>query len=376
MSRLAVLCDPDGCIGRVLTDDAKWLASDAVGSPMSWLLSDHAIAGFYELIALLVDEPALCDWVLDFERAGANVEYYLSGARADRQILLVCGRQPLASMDWSELLASDDNRVASLMARIVRRADDQAARLIDLQYQVSTLRAQIQSTERLENELIRVAAHDLRNPILVMRMNGSFLLQHGDGLSDSNRGVVQEMLETCNFMDRYLDGMTSVSQIWRGALQLDRRTIDGARLLAQIARECADVAAVRDIAIELVRADAVGLRVDVRKLTRVLHELLGNAVTHCESGALIEVRLVRSADRARIHIDDNGPGIPPAILEALFRPFGKSPGSNHRGYGAGVGLSIARRIIEAHGGTLQVASDGGAGTRVTLELPCTELPND
>lgn len=370
MSRLAVLCDPDGCITRVLVDDDALLASDAAGSPLSWSLADHAIASFYELLGLLVEEPVICTWRLDLERLGVTTTCDVAAARERDVILLAGGRDPFAASPWPELNASPIPGVPALAERIAERASDREACVVDLQRQIATLSAQTQSVDKLENTLIRVAAHDLRNPILVLRMNCSFLLQHDSSLDAGARGVVQEMQETCDYMDRFLDGMTSLSQVWVGALPLYREPVDGRQLLARVTRECGDLAAARDIAVDLVHADQVVFTADVRKLTRVLHELLGNAISSCPDGSVIEARLIADSDgHADIHIDDNGPGITPEVLDHLFRPFGKSPSTSRTGYGAGVGLPIARRIVEAHGGTLTVASQPGTGTRVTVKLP-------
>ena len=72
---------------------------------------------------------------------------------------------------------------------------------------------------------------------------------------------------------------------------------------------------------------------------------------------------------ASISVQDDGPGMAPSVRKTIFRPFGKSPSDGGWGYGAGVGLPIARRIIEAHGGTLEVQSQVGEGTLVRIELP-------
>lgn len=371
MSRLAVLCDPDGRIARVLLDEGALLADHARGAPLSWLLTDHSIGALYELFALLTDGSALCDWTLDVARPNGLAAYYLSAARGGDAILLAGGRSPFDARDWRRWAVNVAPDVAELVHRIAERADDPAAYATDLRRQIDALRAQTRSTDRLENALIRVAAHDLRNPILVMRMNCSYLLQHGE-LDEVARGVVGEMLETCHYMERYLGGMTSLSQIWQGALELQREPIDARAALGQIVEEFRDVAAVRDISVDLARADPLVVSGDVGKLTRVVHELLCNAATFCASGSRIEVQLVGHGQRARIHIDDNGPGIAATTRETLFQPFGKGPHSSPHGFGAGVGLPICRRIVEAHGGTLRVDSDG-TGTRVTIELPAEPI---
>lgn len=367
MSRLAVCCDPDGSITRVLVDEACVLGAQPVGESLGLALAPSAVGMFFELMSVLARTRITSEWMLEFETRTGTLVYRCAAVRRENLVLIVGGREPPDL--WRTLIPDDAPVAARLAGELDERARDPHAQLIDLRRQVLALQEQTKLPSMLENELIRVAAHDLRNPLLVMKMNSSFLLQRGKVLDADVRNVLEDMLETCEFMNRFLDGMASLSKIWVGEIELERIDIELDQMLRDVVRRCANIAATRDIEIELTRADAVTVCADERKLLRVLHELFVNAMKFCPPGSSVRAQLSLEGARARIRVEDDGPGIPEATRNVLFRPFGKSPIDEPMGYGAGIGLPIARRIVEAHSGALRVISVEDEGTQIEIELP-------
>jgi signal transduction histidine kinase len=114
----------------------------------------------------------------------------------------------------------------------------------------------------------------------------------------------------------------------------------------------------------------VTLVVDRDRLSIALDELIENAVRHTSDGDLIEIAATENRGTIRITIRDGGSGIPAAALDNVFDRFYRVDGDrNRRGGGAGLGLSIVRAVIEAHGGTIRAESAAGTGTTITIELP-------
>ena len=108
---------------------------------------------------------------------------------------------------------------------------------------------------------------------------------------------------------------------------------------------------------------------DPRLLRRAIENIVNNAVHYSGEAALINVRLFQSGSRWRIDIEDQGPGVDPVDLELIFRPFfrsGRGRGAAHQGHG--VGLALASRIIEAHGGTIRATNRQEGGLRISIEL--------
>ena len=104
------------------------------------------------------------------------------------------------------------------------------------------------------------------------------------------------------------------------------------------------------------------------RIGQAIDHLLDNALTHCGKGARVLLHGDGGADKARIVISDNGPGIPTAQQDAIFDPTARA-GQARAGGRAGIGLPLARQLAQAHGGTLQLVAEAGQGTMIVIELP-------
>ncbi len=120
----------------------------------------------------------------------------------------------------------------------------------------------------------------------------------------------------------------------------------------------------------LVSAVPVSLPVDAARLAQVFGQLISNALIHCPEGTTVRTWIERNERAVMIAVADDGPGISPEMQPKLFRPFGKPHGvMDPRYYGAGVGLAVARRIVEGHDGHLDVETEPGKGSCFRVMLP-------
>lgn len=416
MSRFAICCNPAGRIDAILRDDGEIIGADRIGRMASVCFATAAVPCFYEMLVELEDREVLCGWRLEMSSRESGSESgagsgssdttspssdatcWISGARDDECILLVGGRnadpmivaKPPAVASASPGDADDfggfvrravasppaelgecGHHLAALAEKLLKRAGDSAAVLADSRLQVAVLERLVAAPEKFENELVRMAAHDLRNPLLVMSMNCSFLLDQNPSLTADDRSLLSDCLEMCDAISRFLDGMRSLVGFSSGQFSLDRRDIDVAGVIRPIVKRGAISATRADIQVVADRIDPVVARVDPDKLSFIVTELLGNAMNFCSAGATVRVSLEVRGDEIAIIVVDDGPGISPEVQRRLFRPFGKPRGhiSQSGKPGAGVGLAIIRRIAEAHGGRVEVISAPGAGTRVEIMLP-------
>jgi signal transduction histidine kinase len=371
MGSMALQCNPAGRITRIVRDDAGALGESASGKMLSSIAIPSASAHMFELLGHLEEHPVVCGWMLELGSPDEPVVYHSAAARDDELVVLVGTDAPLEPAAVAGLLAGEDARVVGLGQRMAERLASPAALVHDLRCQVAALQYQTRSPHKLENELVRVAAHDLRNPLLVVSMNCSFLLHDCEVLSDEQRALLTDTLQTSEYMTRYLDGMTSLAELWVGKLELEREPTDLEALVRYSAERNADSARRRDIAIVLRRAEPIVLAVDARRLCHVLDQVFSNIMKFCPSGTGASVELFQGPGQVVIRIEDDGPGMTADVQKKLFRPFGKTHADTTlpQDYGAGVGLAIARRLIEAHGGHIDVDSEEGRGTRVTIALP-------
>ena len=235
----------------------------------------------------------------------------------------------------------------------------------------------LQDTERTRRRLLADLAHELRTPLATLDA-------HLEALADGVRAPDEESWQILQAQTRRLrrlaDDLTLVSRAEEHALPLHRARIDPAQLVtaaiaaAQPAYQARAVRLVARLAPELPPMNA-----DPDRLTQVLSNLLDNALKHTPPGGIVTVAADGTADATRIIVTDTGEGIAVEHLPHVFERFYRAdPARTHAASGgSGIGLTIARALIEAHHGTLTAASAGpGTGARFTITLPhegCEEL---
>lgn len=391
-SRLALVCDAriPGRITDIACDERPVLVarpdldadadSERIhGRMLSRFVAPGGIQHLSHLLAHVAKHGQVCEWLLDLRSAAGPVPYRLWVAQDDEALLVVGSADTEASFAGiaaavaPAVAAVSAPSAAALLERLRRRADDPLALLDDLRAQTRGLHGQVQPPPNLNNRLLRMAAHDLRNPLLVLSIGCSFLLADADGLSEEHRSLLQENLDTCDFMNRLIDGIVDLAEVSSGHLQLQRAPADLYRLLVSAVERHGSLARERGSTLTCApTSDAVHLPVDEGRISQVFGQLISNALLHCPPGTKVHVDIACGEREVTVTVSDDGPGIPTAVRERLFRPFGKPHGEvAPKHYGAGVGLAVARRIVEGHDGCLDLISSADAGTRFRVRLPRT-----
>jgi signal transduction histidine kinase/ActR/RegA family two-component response regulator len=229
----------------------------------------------------------------------------------------------------------------------------------------------LREADRRKDEFLAMLAHELRNPLAPIRTSVGILRAHasGDPLLVRCRDVIER--QTAH-MARLLEDLLDVSRLSRGTLVLQRapvrlqEVIDAA---IETSRPLIDQRLHR-LTVEGVDPDIV-LDGDAARLTQVFANLLNNAAKYSHPCGHIHVQVERTPERASVRVRDGGIGIPTEQQERVFDLFTQGSGAHgHAPGGLGIGLSLARRIVEMHGGTIAVASAGeGSGTELTVSLP-------
>lgn len=233
------------------------------------------------------------------------------------------------------------------------------------------------ATEAIElrERVLSVVSHDLRSPLAAIDLAGAVLLE-----LPATRGntFVQKQLtlvrRNVGRMSRLIGDLLDMSSIQAGRLSLEREPCALVPLLAETLEAHQDAAREQTIALEsdLRMGEHVLAPCDRDRVHQVLSNLLGNAIKFCEAGAEITLSAEVRGREARIAVVDTGPGIPEPELPHVFELFWKSP--RHRG--TGLGLFIARGIVEAHGGRMGVQSEEQRGSTFWFTLPLGEGPSN
>lgn len=229
----------------------------------------------------------------------------------------------------------------------------------------------------LKNQFLGMAAHDLRKPIGVIQSYAEFLLDEaGDALSAEHRDFLQTIHGTADRMRRVVDDFLDVSLIEAGHFSLDESQVD----LGELARNAITLvklaAAKRGVQITSTFDESTGaIFVDGAKIEQVLTNLLSNAVEHSPAGGCVTLVTRRLATEVRVQVADTGAGITPAQQLRLFQSFasGQAARKSSGERSIGLGLAIARKIVEAHGGRIFVESELGHGSIFGFTLPMSRL---
>ena len=230
--------------------------------------------------------------------------------------------------------------------------------------------------DRRKDEFLATLAHELRNPLAAMSAGLELLkLNQGDaGRAEKTRTMMQRQFR---HMVRLVDDLLDISRIGSGKIELKRAPLTVQTIVAH-ALEATD-ALIQQLghSIEVRMPEPpVWVNGDLTRLCQVISNLLNNAAKYTPNGGKILLSATLEGPRVAIHVTDNGAGIPAEMLEKIFDLFTQVEGTLGQAHGGlGIGLSLARRLIDMHGGTIHCKSAGrGIGSTFTAMLPIVEGP--
>jgi two-component system sensor histidine kinase HydH len=246
-----------------------------------------------------------------------------------------------------------------------RRGDRQKAEVIRSQLEaLDAARTRLAQSEKLAalGQLAAAIAHEVRNPLAVIRSAAQSV---GETLPDS-----AEARRSCSFITAEIDRLTSVTSTllaFARPLHLDPQPVAVASVFDQALLLASAELAARRIDVERrIPTDLPLVNADADLLSQVILGLLGNAAEVMPGGGHVVLDARRDGQSVEIAVADSGPGVPRDLRARIFEPFFTT-----RPRGTGLGLAVARHIMQAHGGTIDVADNAGGGARFLLSLPAS-----
>ena len=228
---------------------------------------------------------------------------------------------------------------------------------------------QLEQTESLRLELIGNVAHELRTPLASIKGYMEGLI---DGVLPAEAATFQQVYREADRLQRLVHDLQELSRVEAGAYELNPQPTAPERLVDGVVTRLGYQFEEKAVALEIdVPSDLPRVRADEDRIGQVLLNLVGNALQYTESGGKVCLSARSEGDRVRLSVEDTGVGIPPEHLLHIFERFYRVDKSRSRvGGGSGIGLTIARHLVEAHGGQIQAFSDGlGQGSRFSFTLP-------
>jgi len=225
--------------------------------------------------------------------------------------------------------------------------------------------------ERLRTALIDSLTHELRTPLTSIRAAATTLMQ-GDGLDAEGRLDLASIVdEEASRLDMLIGEAVEMAEIDANVVKVQLVQQHARTLLDQAAEESAAVLARHQVSMEVDEPDNPAWY-DPHLLGRVLRHLLENAARYSPPGSEIVLRAYRTRDRLEFVVEDNGPGIDRTDLPLIFEKFYRGKKSTTMGKGTGMGLAIARAILAAHSGGIEVQSTAGKGSAFRFWVPLVE----
>ncbi len=238
---------------------------------------------------------------------------------------------------------------------------------------------ELRAAARMKEEGLALASHELRSPLATLGALSQVLDQLGEQMDEGQKAqAVAALREETRRLGRLVSALLDVGHLERGAYTLSPELLDPGELVCSVARTLARRAADRDLRVDyLVEPDLPRLWADPTRLELVLTNLGENALKYTPEGGRVWLTARRRGEQVSLVVEDTGPGIPKAEQEVIFEKY--SRGSRHqatygRQGGLGLGLYMARRIVELHGGELRLESMLGEGSSFEVLLPPAEAP--
>jgi len=230
----------------------------------------------------------------------------------------------------------------------------------------------LEEAETLRRNMVADVAHELRTPLTVLQGNLRAII---DGVYPMDTSEIASLYDQTLVLRRLVTDLHELSQAEARKLALNMQPMDMELLLSRLASTFEPVAEERQITIySEIESELPIVRGDSTRISQVLNNLLDNALRHTPEGGHISIHAYRSGENLRLTVSDTGQGIAPEHLPYVFERFYRADRARARQTGgSGLGLAIARAIIEAHAGTICVASPGvDQGSTFTIDLPLVE----
>jgi two-component system OmpR family sensor kinase/two-component system sensor histidine kinase BaeS len=267
---------------------------------------------------------------------------------------------PLAAV----IAAAQSVAAGDLSTRVEARGPGELRTLSD---SFNRMAGALQASDRQRRDLLADIAHELRTPLTVIRGKLEGVL---DGVYPADEAHVAPVLAETYVLERLVEDLRLLTLAESRQLHFDPRALDLPDLAAAAASLFEAEAADRGITLSVEAEPALpAVTADAQRTSQVIGNLVGNALRFAPENGRVEIRVQRVADGVELAVADNGPGVPEPDLHRIFDRFWRAERSRTRATGgAGLGLAIARQLVEAQGGTITAANTPSGGLRVSFRL--------
>jgi signal transduction histidine kinase/ActR/RegA family two-component response regulator len=229
---------------------------------------------------------------------------------------------------------------------------------------------ELRDSDRRKDEFIAVLAHELRNPLAPLINAVQLLRRAANDVTTQHQALAMIERQTLSIA-KLVDDLMEMARVTSGRLQLQLERVSLADVVERSVEIVSALVAQRQHSLRVtLPSQALEVHADAARVQQIIVNLLNNAAKYTDDGGHIDLYVSREGELAVLRVRDTGIGIEPELMPRLFQPFTQSPSSIGRSRGGlGIGLSLVRRLVELHGGTIEARSEVGAGSEFIVKLP-------
>ena len=390
---IVLLITEDSTLKEVIHDtfDLFSRESESDQSFINCLKSDSVDKG-YRLVESINSNGVAYDWELHIGDQEYSALFNFSGVKMEEGIVLIGSPDPDDIEQFLNGLMEMNNEQINKLRLFMKQHQQDFTKenewklyddlselnneLANTQRELAKKTADLEHLNKLKNQMMGMAAHDLRNPLTLIQNYADFLIgdhQEEAIFTEDQYQLIKEIKGSSEYMVQIIEDMLDMSAFEAGSIDLEKENYN----LVELAKEAVSLsrssAKKKDIIISTNLPDSlVNKVIDAHKIRQVLDNLLSNAVKFSNPGTEVEVGInhIDETEEVIIFVKDHGQGIPEDEIDSLFEPFSQISVEATAGEkSTGLGLAIVQKIVEAHGGKIEVDSEVDAGSTFVVKIP-------
>jgi signal transduction histidine kinase len=387
-----LILDERGTVRRILHDGMGLEEPTLAGRSFTGAVEQSSFEKALNFLVELRDHGAVFDWQMTVSSSAHPVNLFFGGVATDREVLVVASPTRIGQYRLYDFILKRGLREGgkllldrAIQERVERmreiscqdeRIFEDLTRLnnelANLQRELHKKNVELNRLDRLKNQFLGMAAHDLRSPLFTITMHLEFLADElQERLSDEEREYFNAVRSSSSYMLELVNDLLDIATIESGKLTLNLAWGDILVSIDRSLRMCRAPAGRKGVDLALRTGEALPkMLFDRLRIEQVMNNLLSNAVKFSHPGGMVTVDARREGGNVVISVEDEGKGIPEGELQQLFTIFGKTGSRGTKGeLGSGLGLAIVHKIVTEHGGSIEVESRIGEGSIFSVSLP-------
>lgn len=389
---LAFFCNENGTIQSVVKDDFELFVKEKTeGQLLTRYLPSSNVEHILNFLQDIKQNKISLKYKLQFNKGVQKHDLIFVGISLEGKLLVIGAESCNEAIDFVDKLQEINNDQANMIRKYikkdfqqnkpVKKPDDVEMYneisklnndLVNLQRELTRKNMELERLDKLKNQFMGTAAHDIRNPLGIVISYTDFLLEElKDQLSEQHLRFLKTINDSADFMLNLVEELLDYSKIKDGKINLTLKKLDFIEQTRKVVGLVKDLAARKKIFIEFeFEPDELWLEADKYKLDQVLNNLLSNAIKFSHEETTVKLSITTKNQSVLLSVSDEGIGISADKLDKIFEPFFAVNKTGTKGEkSTGLGLSIVKTIIEAHQGKIWVESAEGQGTTFFVSLP-------